>query len=72
MLGDAAAAFHQAMMPDFMAERAYGAAAVQRVYDAMAAGHADARVTYVCSMWSELEHEPIPQATPPLSSVARL
>ena len=71
MLGNATAAFHEAMMPDFVAERVYGAEAVKQVYDAMAAGRADARVTYVCSMWSEAEHEPLPHATPPLSA-ARL
>ena len=69
MLGAATAAFNASMMATFEVERAYGADAVKGVYDAMAAGKTDAKITYVCSMWSEAEHEPIAEATP--SMVAR-
>jgi hypothetical protein len=43
---------------------------VKKVYDAMVAGETDAAITYVCSMWSEAEHEPIAEATPPRAVVA--
>eukprot|EP01052_Picozoa_sp_SAG31_P051389 SAG31_NODE_12180_length_961_cov_0.849188_1_plen_144_part_00 len=69
MLGTASAAFNEVMVSQFEAERAYGAVAVKKVFDRMAAGHTDAKVTYVCSMWTEAEHEPIAQTTPP--TVAR-
>jgi hypothetical protein len=70
LLAAASAAFDETMKAEFQAERAYGADAVKKVYDAMVAGETDAAITYVCSMWSEAEHEPIAEATPPRAVVA--
>jgi hypothetical protein len=64
MLAEATTAFNARMLPEFKAVRAYGADATKRVYDEMVEGLADPMVTYVCSMWPEEQHEPIPAATP--------
>eukprot|EP01043_Picozoa_sp_COSAG02_P053092 COSAG02_NODE_5816_length_4017_cov_4.466820_2_plen_389_part_00 len=67
----ASAAFNDAMKAEFRAKRAYGAEAVKEVFDTMVAGQTHAKTTYVCSMWSETEHEPISESTP-AKATARL
>ena len=64
MLSEASAAYNDVMFPLFQAERVFGAEETKRVYDEMVANKADPNVTYVCSMWPEDAHEPIPASTP--------
>mmetsp|Transcript_178788 Transcript_178788/g.573026 ORF Transcript_178788/g.573026 Transcript_178788/m.573026 type:complete len:387 (+) Transcript_178788:108-1268(+) len=58
-LADSSKAYNSRMLPEFRAERRYGAEQTRAVFDSMVQGAADPQVTYVCSMWPEDLHEPV-------------
>lgn len=58
MLAQATKAYNEKMLPEFQPERHFGVEAARAVFDAMVAGKADPKITYVCSMWPEHLHDP--------------